>query len=189
MRTLLKFNIFIFSCLLLFSACEEEVLIPKTGEPFGRGNTIKFYFCDGAGNDLLNLRNNTILPVTFEDTINLPEPPTENDTLHYYYNGGVIKYDLETEKYYWRAVIYGKEGYTRHQFYVYISESDIDTIKAEFRYTTGAYDGGDGIYANIDKLSYNDVVIRRGENTTSEFVPENIHITKENGNTTISIDQ
>lgn len=90
--------------------------------------------------------------------------------------------------YYWSSAIYGRKGYRDFQFFVQLSESDIDTITAEFWYTTGA-DGRDGIYANIDRLYNNEALIRACEITSSEFIPEEIFITKDNGRTVITFEE
>jgi len=184
MKNFLLFILTFFSFLILLLSCEKENEIPKTSEPFARASNMKFYFRSTDCIDLLNTVNN-IRPIAFDFTIEIPAQATFEDSINYFYNNSFISYNSLLEKYYWQTPIYGKKGYIKHQFYVSISENDIDTLKAEFRYTTGA-DGGDGIYANIEKLSYNGIAIRHSENKSSEFVPENIFITKQNGKTTIS---
>ena len=190
MRNYLKLEIIVFTLIMFFISCENESeIIPKTGEPFARGNTVKFYYSNGSGVDLLNLKNNVILPVSFEDTVPIVERPSLNDTLYYYYDGGVIKFDSELERYYWLTPIYGKQGYEKHQFYVKISETDIDTFDVEFSYTTEDIVGAD-FYAYIDKLFYNGTLIMQeivGDNGR-EYSNDKIFIQKDNGKTIISFD-
>ena len=187
MKNLIKILLTFVSIIAKIS-CEEENEIPKTGEPFWRASNMKFYFINQSGEDLLSSENNEIRPIKFDFTLDIPEQETYMDSINYFSESSSISYNSEFEKYYWQTPINGKEGYLSHQFYVFISEGDIDTIRAEFRYTTGAYDGGDGIYANIDMLTYNGIIIRSGENTSTEFIPENIFILKENGKTTITFE-
>jgi len=188
MKNYLKLSIIVFSIFII--SCEEESeTVPKTGEPFYRGNTVKFFYSDNNGVDLLDLRNNVILPISFEDTIPTVESPSQNDTLNYYYDGGTIKYDSELERYYWTTLIYGKRGYKKHQFYVKISETDIDTFDVEFTYTTEGVIGGE-YYAYIDKLFYNGTLIMQeivGDNGR-EYSNEKIFIEKDNGKTIITFD-
>lgn len=190
MKNYLKFSTIIFFFFILIASCEESEEIPKTGEPFARGTGIQFYYSNDQGEDLLDLRDNTILPVAFQDTFQLPEPPTDEDTIRYYYDGGKIIYDTEINRYFWNTFIYGRSGYVEHQFYVRLSENDIDTIDVEFSFTTDNVIGSD-IYAYIDKLFYNGTLIRheiQGENSGSEYTPEKIFIQKDNGKTIITFD-
>ena len=153
----------IFSVLLFigfFGSCskDESETVPTTGEPFGRATMLKFYFSSDTNSDLLNLTNNVILPVSYEDSFTVPNSPTASNNVRYIYDGGDIRYDSEIQKYAWNTIIYGKKGYLTNKFYVRISETDTDTINVNYKYSNGAM-GGDGWYANIDKLYYNGVLI------------------------------
>lgn len=177
------FNFSLFAAiffLTLFGCGKEESApeIPKSGEPFARALRMEYYFSNEFGDDLLIPQNEIVRPLTFE---------LRGDSL-YFHGNSEIDLNPEKEKYYWNTVLYGRKGYRDFQFFVQISESDIDTLTVEYRYTTGAT-GGDGIYANIDKLYYNQTLIRSMENTHVEFVPEEIHITKSNGRTLVSIEK
>lgn len=169
--------IFSISLLTLFSCNKDNELdIPKTGEPFARAQNMKYYYSDESSNDLLNSENRIITPVTFEYL---------NDTIWYHENR--TEYNDEIEKFYCMFYAWGRAGYVDHQYFVKLSENDTDTIDVKYRYSTGA-DGGNGFYSNIDKFYYNGILIRRGENTSSEWVPENIYILKTKGKTSISFD-
>jgi len=143
-----------------FSSCSKDEVptVPVTGEPFGRATMLKFYFSSDTNSDLLNLNNNVILPVSYENNFTVPSPPTSSNGLRYFYDGGDIQYDAKTDKYAWNTIIYGKMGYLTNKFYVRISETDTDTINVNYKYSYGAI-GGDGWYANIDKLYYNGTLI------------------------------
>lgn len=156
---------------------EPEIL--NTGEPFARAQTMRFYFRNETGEDLLDSMNdNSIRPVFFVN---------ESDDTLFFPDRNQVDIKVDNGKYYWTTMIYGKEGYHDYQFYVKVTDSDIDTISAYFRYSLGA-DGGNGIYANIEKLYYNETLIRSDENTPCEFAPQNIYITKETGKTIVGFE-
>lgn len=54
--------------LLTLTGCflDFEPSIPKTGEPFARGQNMKYYYGDESLSDLLNLDNMGFSPVIFE---------------------------------------------------------------------------------------------------------------------------
>jgi len=186
-----------FAILLLFSiiiSCnkeETEVEIPKTGETFGLGSNLKFYFSSPTNTDLLDLNNNVILPVAFEESYEIPNPPTSSNNLRYNYAGGQIRLDSENEKFYWNTLILGKMGYENHQFYIMISENDIDTLDVKFKFTKEIMLGGGEYSAKIEKLYYNGtLILEQNLDNDSEINPSNekIFIQKINDNTIISFE-
>ena len=149
----------LFLILMTTSSCDKQEEIPATGEPFGRANSLKFYFSNENSNDLLNLKDNPLLPVTYETNFSIPEQPSAIDTLQYYYCGEEIKFDTKSRYYYWNTTIPGKQGYRKNQFYVRLSEKDIDTMDVEFSFVRGKGLVGGDVYAYIDKLYYNGKLI------------------------------
>ncbi|MDA3907402.1 MAG: hypothetical protein PF484_15125 [Bacteroidales bacterium] len=178
MKNYLKLSAIVFSLLLFTSACEKFKRIPKTGEPFYRAQSMKYYFSNELGDDLLIPEDSIIKPIAFED---------KGDSL-FFQSRSRIDYDNQLGNYYWKTGIFGRQGYINYQFYIKISETDVDTLTVKFRYTTEGLVGG-GTYANIDKLYYNETLIRSGENTSSEFIPERIFIMKDNERTLVSVEK
>ncbi len=189
-----KLYLIISISIMLFAtvACHKSNEIPATGEPFYRANSLKFFFTDGTNKDLLNLRNNPILPVTFEYTFQAPALPGPADTMRYNYMGMEIKYDTETKMYAWNTGINGKSGIQTHEVYIAVNESDIDTLKAYFSYIMGDVIPN-GPYAIVEKLYYNGILITEekmnSESGIQEFTNKRIFIKKENGATKISFNQ
>jgi hypothetical protein len=146
-----------FFCVTLTSCNSDE--ITQTGEPFARANQLQLYFSNDANADLLDLNNNIILPVTYEESYIPSSLPPITNPLRYDYIGGTIEYDLKIQKYYWNTVITGKQGYVNNKIYVRISEKDIDTLDVKFKFTKGAIGSPNGYYALIDKLYYNGTLI------------------------------
>jgi hypothetical protein len=173
-----------------FSSCTKDDVptVPVTGEPFGRATMLKFYFSSDTNSDLLNLNNNVLLPVSYENNFKIPNPPTSSNSLRYIYDGGDIQYDPNTNKYAWNTIIYGKKGYLTNKFYIRISETDTDTLDVNYKYSNGAI-GGDGWYANIDKLYYNGTLILHeslDKNSVSTASHDKVFIKKIGKKTTIS---
>ena len=187
-----------FVILLLFSiniSCdkdeETEFEIPKTRETFGLANNLKFYFSNPTNSDLLDLNNNVVLPIAFEDGYTIPNPPNSSNNLRYNYVGGQIEFDSENEKFYWNTLILGKMGYENHQFYIMISENDIDTLDVKFKFTKGMSYGGGEYSAKVEKLYYNGtLILEQNLNNDSEIysLNENIFVQKINDKTIISFE-
>jgi len=187
MKTI-KFILVVLLFTGFFSSCIKDETAPVTGEPFGRANQLKFYFSSDTNPDLLNLNSNVILPVSYETSFIIPNPPTSSNNLRYVYDGGDIQYDPKTDKYTWNTIVYGKQGYLTNKFYVRISETDTDTINVNYKYSNGAI-GGNGWYANIDKLYYNGILILHeslDENLVSTASHDKVFIKKVGKKTTIS---
>ncbi|WP_264564942.1 hypothetical protein [Flavobacterium sp. N3904] len=56
-----------FFIIALTSCSSNEDEIPQTGEPFARANQLQLYYSSDTKTDLLDLNNNTILPITYEE--------------------------------------------------------------------------------------------------------------------------
>lgn len=149
-----------FFSITLTGCSSNEDEIPQTGEPFALANQLQLYFSSDTKTDLLDLTNNTILPVTYEELYIPSTLPPITNLLRYNYEGGVIEYDSETKKYYWNTVITGKQGYKNNRIFVRISEKDTDTIDVKFKFKREAMNGGNGIHAYIEKLHYNGTLIQ-----------------------------
>ena len=175
-----------FFCIALTSCNSDE--ITKTGEPFARANQLQLYYSSDTKTDLLDLTNNTILPVTYEESYIPSTLPPITNTLRYDYVGGVIKYDSETKKHYWNTAITGKQGYENNRIFVRISEKDTDTLDVKFKFTKGAT-GGDGNYAYIDKLFYNGTLILEENSNPGASIEYNkrVYIQKKEKKTLISL--
>jgi hypothetical protein len=174
-----------FFCIALTSCNSDE--ISKTGEPFARANQLQLYYGSDTKTDLLDLNNNTILPVTYEESYIPSTLPPITNSLRYDYEGGVIKYDSETKKYYWNTAITGKQGYQNNRIFVRISEKDTDTLDVKFKFTKGAT-GGSGNYAYIEKLYYNGTLILEENSKPGASIEYNkrVYIQKKEKKTMIS---
>ena len=146
-------------CVILTSCSSSDDEIPVTNEPFARANQLQLYYSSDTKTDLLDLNNNTILPVTYEESYVPSNLPPIANLSRYDYPGGIIKYDSELKKHYWNTVITGKKGHVNNKIYIRISEKDIDTMDVKFKFTKGAIGSSDGYYALIDKLYYNGILI------------------------------
>jgi hypothetical protein len=160
-QTIMKNTILLiaFFSIILTGCSSNDEEIPQTGEPFARANQLQFFFSNDSNTDLLNLNNNTILPITYENSYISSNFPTIIDPLRYDYQGGTIQYESKLKKYYWNTAITGKQGYINNRIYVGISEKDVDTIDVKFKFTKGAIGSANGYYALIDKLYYNETLI------------------------------
>ena len=188
MKTKIFLSLFICITLCTINACKKTLEIPKTGYEFARGNDLRFYYIDGSNKDLLNLKNHPLLPVAFRDTACQPVAPNHSDSSFYSFCGCSINYDSESRFYYFNTAIFGKQGYETDEFYIKVTDEDVDTLKAYFHYTWGA-SGGDGIYAYVDKLYYNGILItteKTVSGTANSFTHKKIFILKENGKTKIT---
>lgn len=179
--------IFASFCIALTSCNSDE--ITKNGEPFARANQLQFYYSSDTNTDLLNLNNNSILPITYEKSYIPSTLPPIIDPLRYDYVGGVIKYNSEIKKYYWNTVITGKQGNQKNRIFVRISEKDADTLDVTFKFTKGAIDGGNGTYAYIDKLYYNGTLILKENSNPGAKIEYNkrVYIQKKEKKTLISL--
>jgi hypothetical protein len=178
--------IIFFFCIAITSCNSDE--ISKTGEPFARANQLQLYYSSDTKTDLLDLTNNTILPVTYEESYIPSTLPPISNTLRYVYVGGVIEYNSEIKKYYWNTVITGKQGYQNNKIFVRISEKDTDTIDVKFKFKREAMNGGNGIYAYIEKLYYNGTLILEENSKPGASIEYNkrVYIQKKEKKTMIS---
>ncbi|WP_264564943.1 hypothetical protein [Flavobacterium sp. N3904] len=109
--------------------------------------------------------------------------------MRYIYAGGVIEYNSEIKKYYWNTVITGKQGYQNNKIFVRISEKDTDTLEVKFKFKREAMNGGNGIYAYIEKLYYNGTLILEENSKPGASIEYNkrVYIQKKEKKTLISL--
>ena len=156
MKSNFKIVTIILLLLLINSSCDKDENIDFERDlSFTRGTNLRFYFSDNIGTDLLDLKNNKILPIPYETTIVPIDTFISNDSV-LIYNECTIRYNNELGKFYWNISILGTEGITENQFYVKISENDVDTFNVEFTY----YPPPNYLYkVYIDNLYYNGKLI------------------------------
>lgn len=208
MKTNKLFKISFFITLAIFSySCnnEDERSLPSAGEKFGIMVPMEFYFSNNDGADLVNLYRPEILPFVYLDDPYLYDEPGEEDTLRYSYNlsecfngsmppwSNFVIYRENKKRYAWLTDVYGKTDYFEMQTFVHISATDIDTLSAEFSFSTDGSQGSsvninNNYFVNIDKLYYNGVLIMDNKNQSQEFIPEAVFITKWNGETEIAFE-
>lgn len=181
-----KIKLFVTLVCIAMTSCNSDE-IPNNGEPFARANQLQLYYSSDTNSDLLDLNNNTILPITYEGSYIAPNLPPITDLQRYDYNGGVIKYDTEIQKYYWNTAITGKQGNPKNRIYVKISEIDTDTLDVKFKFTKGAT-GGNGNYAYIEKLYYNGTLILEENSNPGALIEykKRVFIQKKGNKTVIS---
>ncbi|MDR6843531.1 hypothetical protein [Flavobacterium granuli] len=185
--TKLIFVIFCITCITLTSCSSNEDEIPQTGEPFWRANSLQFYYSNDTNTDLLDLNNNPIFPVTYEESYIPSDLPPITNPLRYNYKGGIIEYESKMQKYYWSTLIAGKQGYQNNRIFVRISEKDTDTIDVKFKFKREAMNGSNGIYAYIDKLYYNRTLILEENSKPDASIEHNkrVYIQKKGNKTVI----
>ena len=187
----MKYTLIILSLLILLNSCEKNQ--PETitdNSEFVRCNTIKFFFYKEDGKRLFDLKDTVNFPVSFVDSFIEPDTYINYGASGVLYNNNFdeIGFDSKKNDYYWRTGIRGLTNIKQSRIYIKLIDNDIDTLSVDFRFVQ---DIADGIfsYAYINRLLYNDVLIRSGEGKSNEFCPENIIIKKQGGKTVITTEE
>lgn len=182
-------NCFVIICLLfVVNACSDGGdSIPKTGDYFVRANPWLFYFVDGEGNDLLSLKQGSVLPMVYEEKGGKPQIVPENvdEDKSYSYKGNqhTVGYDSRVGKHFWTTSISGNQGYVDKKLYVVFNETEIDSIQVKFKFYREGCVGGDGICVDIVRLDYNNTTVIKNDDYVSG---KGIWITREAGKVSVT---
>ena len=168
--------LFILSLVCLF-ACRDETREnpPLKGDSFLLANPWKFYFVDAERKSVFRLKAGAVLPLSGMEVPDDPEViPADfipGQSQEYSYKQNSVGYDNEKGLYYWRTSIPGNIWVTPSRFYVRFDRNDVDTVRVFFKFTPGAAAGGDGIEVTVREMYYNDrLIIKNGDYTSEEGI-------------------
>jgi len=156
----------------------------KGGGLFYRGNTVRFYYIDEEGKDLLDPEDMSSLPVSYDKDEKLPEvkiiPDDYKDGL-YNRNHNSILFDPELKLYYMNTSAPGNMEKPTYTFYIGYKD-DFDKMDLTYRYTDKNVDGGK-YHSKIISWKFNGTYIY-SDNDSSD---KKVFIKKANGKTTVSL--
>ncbi|MCD8264193.1 MAG: hypothetical protein LUD02_08570 [Tannerellaceae bacterium] len=111
----MKTGKFLSKCLLLcmalvMSACGDDDYISsiENGEFFARANSVRFYYLDSEGNDLINPKDLTTLPFSYYESEELPQEviiPDDYKDGFYNKNWNTVFFDQEEGLYYMSTTV------------------------------------------------------------------------------------
>lgn len=141
----------LFFCMVGFISCSEDDgqkyydSVPEGGS-FYRGNTVRFYYMDEDGNNVIRIGEAETYPRFCETKEGIPEVPTPDK--QGLYAGNVCQVGTDEEgKAFFSITVPGDERSNAYVFYVYCNEG-FDQMDLTYGYTRDAL-GGDGWYAHI----------------------------------------
>lgn len=166
MKTNNLFGIWLlFLCATVLSGCNNYLLNGKDGDEeedneevwynnipegnfFSRGNTLRFYYIDEKGNDLINPSDLKTFPVSWNEELDNPLERTydnirdiESNTIRYNGNHNWILYDSEEQLHYCTVSAYGDERQSTYTFPIYVN-GDTDKMEITYKYTNKGVVGG-----------------------------------------------
>ena len=183
MKTNNLFGIWLlFLCATVLSGCNNYLLNGKDGDEeedneevwynnipegnfFSRGNTLRFYYIDEKGNDLINPSDLKTFPVSWNEELDNPN---------------WILYDSEERLHYCTVSAYGDERQSTYTFPIYVN-GDTDKMEITYKYTDKGVVGGK-YWGKIVSWKYNGTHIYSDD----DEYDKKIFIRKANGNTTVS---
>ena len=187
MKTNLLTGTFTALCLILLAACSDYKekgwyeSVPDGGY-FTRGNTVRFYYVDEAGNDLIGPAGRATLPIRcdamFDTRPSLPEDYHEG-----FYNGNhdCVIYDDEERLYYYSTSAPGDMRYGSYTFYVFF-RGEYDRMDMRYKYTNKDVIGGEWA-PFIVSWKFNGQHIYSDDDATDR----KIFVRKSNGKTTVTV--
>lgn len=195
----------LFLCAAVFSGCNDYLLdgeddeekgddeevwydsIPDGGF-FSRGNTLRFYYIDEKGNDLIDPDNLKTFPVSWHEALDEPLERTydniidlESRTIRYNGNYNWIYYDPVEQLHYCTMSAYGDAKQSSSTFPVYV-DGDTDQMEITYKYTDKHVLGG-RYYCKIVSWKYNGTHVYSDDDEQDKKV----FITKWNGKTVVSL--
>lgn len=205
MKTNNLFGIWLlFLCATVLSGCNNYLLNGKDGDEeedneevwynnipegnfFSRGNTLRFYYIDEKGNDLINPSDLKTFPVSWNEELDNPLERTydnirdvESNTIRYNGNHNWILYDSEEQLHYCTVSAYGDERQSTYTFPIYVN-GDTDKMEITYKYTDKGVVGGK-YWGKIVSWKYNGTHIYLDD----DEYDKKIFIRKANGNTIVS---
>lgn len=206
MRTNNLFGILLlFLCTAALSGCNDYLLDGKDEEKKGddkevwydsipdggfflRGNTLRFYYIDEKGNDLIDPDDLKTFPVSWHEALDKPLERTydnlmdaESRSIRYNGNHNWIYYDSEEQLHYCTLSAYGDAAQSTFTFPMYVN-GDTDQMEITYKYTDQHILGG-RYYGKIVSWKYNGTHVYSDD----DELDKKVFITKSNGKTTVSL--
>lgn len=152
------------------------------GKPFHTGNIIRFFYVDENGNDLINPKDLSSLPVSTREKVGHP-PKVSKVQYNGYYNNNLnrITYNENKKLHEFFTFALGDSKQSKSVFNVY-HKGSIDEMEIVFRYQSGKTEGGTRylstitswkvngnlIYTNSEHLLIKDIyLVKKTDGTTS----------------------
>lgn len=155
------------------------------GGKFLRANTVRFYYIDKRGNDLIDPDDVNTLPVTsdveLDDATELRQDYNKETIGFYNKNRNSICYDSEEQLYYSTIYAYGDSRQSSYTFFVYANDN-VDKLTVRYKHTDKDIVGGDS-WSTIISWRYNGEHIYSDE---EKVYYKKIFITRDNGKTSVS---
>lgn len=129
------------------------------GGSFYTGNGLRFYYVDEEGNDLINPKDFSTLPVSSLEPLN-SQPVIESFNRNYSYNNeqNTIQYNESTGLYEFFTFAFGDSRHSNYTFYVYY-KGIADRMDVTFQYQDHKVDNGRYYISNIISWSVNSVEV------------------------------
>ena len=203
MKTKSWFNLlFLLLCSIHLISCNSYLLSEKdrekeeevewydsisNGVSFLQGNTLRFYYIDKNGNDLINLNNPATFPVSWWEDLDNPIEHTKDFSINqFFYNSShnSIDYDAEEGLYYCTITAYGDEKQNTYSFPVHVNGS-IDRMNITYKYTNDIFSSASPVYHKIVCWEYNGTYIY-SDDDEYEY-GKKVFIKKYDGKTIVSL--
>lgn len=167
---------------------EEWYNFIPDGNKFSRANTLRFYYLDENGNDLIAPNDLKTYPVSWsEELVNPLERTYDNiadadyNTIRYNGNHNWIYYDNQEQLYYCTMTAYGDAKQSSFSFPVYV-QGDTDRIDITYKYTVKGVIGGE-YWGKIVSWQYNGTHVYSDDDEHDKKV----FIKKHDGKTIVSL--
>lgn len=147
---------------LILTGCSEYEKSAPGGDDFHRLNTIRFYFLDAEGRNMVNPDNLATYPVLCDSDNEKPGiPELIEDSNYYGPYSQQVRIDEEGEPYV--SIIFpGNESSNKRRCYIYWGER-FDRIDITYGYTNDGVYGGDGWYASVLAMKINGLKVYSDE--------------------------
>jgi len=157
----------------------------KGGGHFVRANTVRFYYIDENGNDLIDPDDVSTLPVSYNNDEKLPEsvkiPNDFKEPGGYNGNANWILFDKDLNLFYMQSSVYGDMEKPDYTFYIGFG-GEFDKMDMSYRYTDKNVSGGNGYAAKIVLWKFNGKHVYSDD----EGLDKKVFVKKAKGKTTIS---
>ncbi|MCD7938041.1 MAG: hypothetical protein LUG98_14385 [Tannerellaceae bacterium] len=173
--------------LTMLTGCRDEngtyVSEIENGGFFLRDNTVRFYYIDEQGNDLIRPGRPETLPITYTQPGEVPatmSAPADYKKGTYNQGLNTIGYDEKEKLYYMHSIVPGDSRQKTYTFYIG-HQNQFDKVEITYEYTTDNVYGW-SYWSRIVSWKYNNVPIY----SDSDKYDKKIFIKKARGKTTVS---
>ena len=150
-KNLLK-TLVILLCAINFISCNDDVddrwydKMPDGGL-FHSGHSLRFFYVDEAGNDLIDPTDLSTLPVSNIEQLEPAMPESLRKDVWYNSDLNCILYNKEEKKYEFFTFAFGDSRRSNYTFYVF-HKGNADQMDVTFKYQSDKVNGGQD-YASI----------------------------------------